>query len=347
MEHNPDDAEQNQYRACGFKFRAPMKLMNGQQRAIPLYLLLAILFFVWNSGVALSDPPPPPPSASPDVKTGIVTGRFVVQGGGSMAGGKVMLYNSKAGPPPNIALYKRVPSLIVEIDSEEGFQGTLPVGKYYLVAIKRNSGKHFGRPQQGDYSFRYSKPGSRELNQFSIKEGDRFDFGTLEAHPWQESRMDAMSVSTAIEGTLTDMEGKPVENVLVFAFTTPRMQGRRPKFISEKTEKDGKYSLMIAGDATYFLMARDTMGGGQLREGETIGVYGTPTPVGVAIKTGEIVKGINFKVTKMKHRGPVETESSEQEPDPTEQGSQNPSLRPLTLPGTQLEKSSPEKAGSK
>lgn len=303
----------------------------------------AAILAVWHGSIAFSAPLSSPSHTPPKIKTGTVTGRFVVQSGGSMSGGTVMLYNADTGPPPLIAQYKRVPTRIVGIDQDSAFQATMPVGTYYLAAVKRNSGRQFGKPLPGDYSFRYYKPDSLELDTLSINEGERIDLGTLEAHPWQEHRMDTRQSSTAIEGTLTDMEGRPIENALVFAFSTPRMQGNRPKFISEKTGKDGRYSLMIAGDATYYLMARDKMGGGQLQEGEIIGVYGTQKPVGVAIKTGETVKGIDFKVARMERRGPADTVGSGKEPDPTGQVSRNPSMLPsANPPGSLLEKKQPE-----
>ena len=294
-----------------------------------LSVLFAILFLLLSAGTSHSDNQPDPNAKSVQPKTGIVTGKFVGNGKESMAGGQVIFYKAGVEPPPNITRYIRVPlpRLTSKIQPDGSFRAELPGGKYFFGAIKRNSGKQFGMPSKGDYYYRYYKPNSRELQEFSVNEGDYIDFGTLEARPFR-GRVKALSAQTAIKGRLSDMDGKPVENCLVFAFPTPQMLRQLPLFVSSKSGKNGEYILNVAGDSTYYLLARDVMGGGQVKEGGLIGFYGEQKPVGVTIQSGAIVKNIDIKVKRMGHRGPELQPGEDQKIDPRNKGIRKPSGLP-------------------
>lgn len=217
-----------------------------------------------------------------------------------------MFYNAGNSQPPDTQKYIRVPSLISEILPDGIFSVELPVGKFYFFAVKRKSGGKYGKPQLGDYWFRFREENSIALKQFTISEGELIDFGILEAFPWQGKMVKPLTENTTIEGTIRDMNGNPVNNGVVFGYPTPRMQGQRPLFVSNFTGIDGKYILRVVGDRIYYLMVRGVIGGGRLAVGEITGVYGENEPLGISVKTGETVGEKDIKVSKVTPRNPRE-----------------------------------------
>jgi hypothetical protein len=155
-------------------------------------------------------------------------------------------------------------------------------------------------PQEGD--FRYLDRDDKGVPRpYVLNDGDIVDVGTLQADRFRKKDLPAQA-TTAIEGTITDLAGKPVENVMVLAFSASR-KDKRPLFISDRSKKDGTYVLRIA-EGAYYLRARDVYGGGQPRLGGFMGNYGEKEPVAVPVKNGEIVKGIDIKVFAVQVRAP-------------------------------------------
>lgn len=268
-----------------------------------LFLLLVILLSIMSTVTA--QPVSPPQSSTPKempFKTGTVSGRFVVKDEIPAAVGQILFYSAEPGQSPRLSQFMRVPDLIVDTDYDGYFFAELPEGEYYLTAIKRNSGKMLGKPEKGDHYFRLRKEHSEELEILSVTEGNQIFLGNLAAVPWGNKKINTPQGRTVIKGTLLDVEGKPVEHGIIFAFSTPQMQGSRPEFVSSQTGKEGKYILKIAGGHTYYLMARDVLGGGQLAEGAIIGIYGDKAPSAVKIASGETIEGLDIVVTRMMRR---------------------------------------------
>jgi len=281
--------------------------MSKQAGRIFLSLSVVILFFYCGISLAQSDLPAPIDPAAELAKTGTVSGRIIVKDGGSMAGGNVLFYSVEQGPPPKKNKYIRVPSLVGEIGPDGSFSVELPVGRFYFSAVKRNSGEKYGKLQKGDYRLSLKDENNSAFKEFSLTEGQHIDLGILEAIPKQNwSVKPFMDTLTTIEGSLLNMDGNPVTNGVVLGYSTPRMQGQRPLFVSNFTGIDGKYTLRVAGGSTYYLMAREILGGGKLEVGEIIGVYGEYEPVGVSVKAGEAVGGINITVSRVQPRNPRE-----------------------------------------
>lgn len=279
-------------------------------QTIALFFFLSVLTSLthWESALAQIVVATPPDSKAAAKRTGTVSGQFSVDKGRDMAGGNVMFHNAESGMPPKFSQYTRVPSLTTVINSDGTFRAELPVGKFFLFAIKKNSGKKFGKPRKGDYLFKLREENSLALTAIHIREGEHLDLGILKAVAKGDKKKPAnpLSEHSAIEGTIRDAYGNPVNNGTVFAFPSSRMQGQRPLFVSEPTEGDGKYSLRVAGERTYFLMARDVLGGGKLGVGEIIGVYGGNIPVGIPVKTAETVAEKDIAVVTVQPRGPKE-----------------------------------------
>jgi len=209
-----------------------------------------------------------------------------------MANSVVFIFSDASGPPPSFNKYWRVPDEIVKTDAEGRFIAKLSEGKYYIGAIKRKSGEEIGPMQEGDLFLPFHEGSAPK--QYTVVNGTKTDLGTIKgAVPYKKLSNRSMEGVTAIEGTVTDSRGKPVENALVFAFLTPAMVGK-PLFISEKTGKDGRYILMVHQGGNYYLKIRNTYGGGALKAGEIMGSYGQEKPMAVEVKTGTVAKGFNI-----------------------------------------------------
>jgi hypothetical protein len=233
-----------------------------------------------------------------------VTGTLTSKDAVPMAGGLIHFFNVETGPIPNPDKYWRVPDAIAELNGKGEFTIELPEGKYYLGAIKRLSGKKgVGPPLVGDLFFISSdETGAPKV--YQVKQGEEIDIGTIsEATPFKGWAM--QDDITAIEGKVL-VNGEPAEGALVFAYAAPRMFGK-PDFVSDKTDKDGRYVLRVPEGGDYYLMSRDIYGGGPPTEGSIMGVYGKQkTPTAVRVYKGETKKGIDIVAVKFPGRGPRE-----------------------------------------
>jgi hypothetical protein len=233
---------------------------------------------------------------------GIITGRLLIKGGAPLAGGRVYVFNDASGPPPSHVNYWRVPDYIAQIDDEGNFSIELPLGKYYLGAIKRISEEKIGPPADGDYFF--ASADERGLPKpYVVKNGEKIELGIIsEAVPFQKRAVTPDAEITAIEGTVLNAEGKSVEGALVSAQLTHLRTGRHPLFTSERTGKDGHYILKVHDGGNYYLRVRNMHDKGPPAAGEMIGAYGGKEPLAVVIKKGQIIKGIDITVVQFRGR---------------------------------------------
>ena len=215
-----------------------------------------------------------------------------------MTGAQVLLFNMAVGPPPASDKYLRIPDVTTTIDSDGKFSVAVAAGKYYLVMRKRADENTVGPPQDGDLQF-YSRDKKGAARHFLVKAGMKTDIGTItESTVFQKKPSLHEKGMTAIEGTVTDEQGLPVEGVRVFVYVSPEMKGK-PQYASEGTGKDGKYLINVYEKGTYYLKARSHYGGGKPSEGEFLGGYGKPAaPEVVQVKKGKIRSGVDIK-TKM------------------------------------------------
>lgn len=234
---------------------------------------------------------------------GRITGTLLKKEGGPMANGTLFLFNEKTGPPPAPEKYWRVPDEIVRLDAEGKFSASVPAGTYYLGAIKRFEGEELGALKEGDF-YLANRDEKGVLRKYTIKDGETTEIGTLaKAVPFKRKKPLKNESITAIEGTVVNEAGKPVERALVFAYVSPTMVGK-PLFASERTGTDGKYLLRVAEGGTFYLKSREVYGGGAPKAGEIIGGYGEREPTPVKVDTGKTVKGIDLKVIHFRGQGP-------------------------------------------
>ncbi len=266
-------------------------MMTTRWRSIPL--LFFLILSLGSRIFAQSDP-----SHGHDSR-GIITGKILIRGGGPLAGGMVFFYDALTGPAPFRNQIRRLPTFKADIDADGNFRAELSPGKYYMKAMKRNSGDVLSL-NEGDYIY-FSVDDKGKAKEYAIKSGETLNIGTIaEAVPYKQTEE---IIITAIQGVITDTKRNPVKGVSVFAFLDPTLSGK-PLYFSKRTGPDGAFELRVP-EGTYYLRARSKLRGGPPGLGEFFGVFGGNTPVSVSIKDGEIEKGIYITVTTFPGRGPA------------------------------------------
>jgi len=224
--------------------------------------------------------------------TGTVMGQIGIKDVGPMMGGTIFFYDSASGPAPSSAKYWRVPTHSFRVDTNSRFTAKIPEGTYYIGAIERKSGESLGPPQEGDYFF-IGRDKNGKPKELTVWSNSVVDLQMLSgAEPFTRATL-AQKGITAIQGVLRDDYGQPMEGMLVFAYGTPEMFDR-PLFVSERSDKNGKYLLRVAGGGRYYLKARADSGGGP---SSFMGVYKDGAPL--AVKKGRTRRGANITVFKV------------------------------------------------
>jgi hypothetical protein len=250
--------------------------------------LLLILFagFIFSSAVFAAD--------APQGRTGVITGRIVIKDVGPMMGGTVFFFNETDGPPPSATKYWRVPTEAFSIDENAGFAAVLPEGRYYMGAIERLSDEPLGPPHEGDYFF-ISQDKKGKPKKYTVKKDITTDLGIVSgAKPFKRASLAKKGI-TAIEGRILGEKGVPAEGMMVFAFSTPTMVGR-PLFVSERSDKEGRYLLRVHKGGKYYLRARANYGGGPPAVDEPMGVYKDGKPI--VLNTGQRKKGVDISLIR-------------------------------------------------
>jgi len=235
-----------------------------------------------------------------EYETGWIEGQLMIKDRGAMSDGMVVFFDARSGPPPSLDRYFRIPDEVGVLDAEGKFRVPLMPGKYYMGAIKRISGEKAGPPLDGDY-FSISQDKEGKPLAYVIEKGKDLNIGTIsDAVPFKRTIAEGV---TGISGIILDMTSNPVEGAIVFAYITETMTGL-PPFTSYKTGKDGKYFIGFDKGGKYYLRVRDIYGGGPPIPGAIMGAYGETSATAVAVKTGEITKGIDIKVVRHLEMGP-------------------------------------------
>lgn len=175
-------------------------------------------------------------------------------------------------------------------DAQGIFEAELQPGTYYLVARKRAGGAFRGPLRDGDFFGYYTD------NPLVIKEGElsRVAIAMLEV-PEKISRLAASIFGeTSISGKVVDANGQPVGGVWVLLYSDPMMLNR-PLYVSQPSAADGSFVLSFPNGGTYFLAARDTLGGPPA-PGQLYGRYLGSRDSSVRLLSGQKLSGIELLV---------------------------------------------------
>ena len=237
-------------------------------------------------------------SLAAEAKQGTLSGKWITKEHGPMTDGQVLLFNTAKGPAPASSKFLRLPDVGVQIDSAGAFSTDLPPGKYYLVMRKRSNPNSAGPPEEGDLQF-YARLKNGNPKIFTIKAGKTTNIGTITvAAPFRKEKNVAKDGMSGIEGTITDEQGKPVAGARVFVYESEGMLGM-PRYASDKTGENGKYSLGLSSHGTYFLKARTHYGGGKPADGELMGsLEKSGGSSALVVEKGKISRGVDITVKR-------------------------------------------------
>lgn len=226
------------------------------------------------------------PAGDSFVETGIA-GR-VLHEGAPLSGAVVFVYTDLTSRLKGMGYLMAGPT-----DEEGFFEAALPAGTYYLLARHRQGRGITGPLQAGDFIGYF--PG----NPMVIREGEvgQVAIPVLEVPEKIEALAGELFGRTGIHGRVLNAEGKPVAGLRVLLYADPQMLNR-PLFVSRPTGDDGRYLLSFPVGGTYYLAARDTLGGAP-GPGELYGTYDGSPDHAVTIETGEIREGLDIVVGEM------------------------------------------------
>ncbi len=230
---------------------------------------------------------PQPKAAEPLIDTGILG--HVSANGKPVAGVVISVYTDLTTQLKGQGLGMTAPT-----DENGRFEAMVQPGTYYLVARKRQSGSYMGPLQAGDYFGYYPE------NPVRISEGQvlRVPIALIEV-PEKVSRLaENLFGETSIRGRVVDIDGQPVAGVRVLLYGDPMMLNR-PLFISQPTAADGRYLVSFPEGGTYWLAARNQIGGPPV-PGELYGRFHGSRDGSIQLKTGQDLTEVTLTVEEMR-----------------------------------------------
>jgi len=246
------------------------------------------IFLIMSASVVFAE-------QSPQAGIGTLSGKVMIKKNTPMANGIVLLYNSYLGPPPHPYKYWRIPDMIISTEKTGSFSVDLPEGTYYMMIAQKSPDGEIGPPSKDEFLYFHSdKEGNAAP--LIIEAGKKLELGTLAtAFFWTADKVEREKGVTSASGIVTDDSGKPVKNVIVFAYLSREATGR-PAFVSDRTDKDGKFIIRFFEGGTYFLKVRGVIGGGKPRTGEFTNVTREFKPTMIEVKKDEKLKDVKLQV---------------------------------------------------
>lgn len=249
-------------------------------------VIIFFLFFSVSASFAEQSLPP---------GIGNLSGKVMVNDKSPMSNGMVLLYSQYQGPPPHPYKYWRIPDMIISTGQDGSFSIDLAEGTYYMMIAQKSPDGEIGPPSKDEFLYFHSDKGGN-ASPIIIKSGTKSELGTLSgAFFWTADKVEREKGVTSASGVVTDDSGKPVKNVVVFAYLFSEAAGR-PAFISDRTDKDGKFIIRFYEGGTYFLKVRGVIGGGKPLAGEFMNVTKDFEPTMISVKKDEKLKDVKLQV---------------------------------------------------
>jgi len=228
----------------------------------------------------------PAVSVEPRIETGVLG--VVLLDGKPVPGAVVFIYPDLNDELKGFGLGMAAPT------ADDGvFEVPLSAGTYYLVARVRLSGGFAGPLKAGDL-FGYAP-----LNPVVLKEGEvaRVSIPVIEVPEKVSRHADKLFGNTRISGRVVDAEGKPVKGIKAMLYADSMMLDR-PLYVSQPTGPDGTFVLSFPEGGTYYLAARDKLGGTPA-PGELYGRYDGRPDHSIYVLSGKEKKGIKIVVEEV------------------------------------------------
>ena len=171
----------------------------------------------------------------------------------------------------------------------------LPESAYYVVARKRAAGGGPGPLAEGDlYGYYADNPvqvhvgTAVEIALEMVSKGR--EVGNADGRPRPSG--------TRIAGRITDAAGAVVRGVYAFAYEEKVMAHKKPAYISQEVDGQGRYVIHLSRAGTYYIGARSAYGDSP-GKGEWYGRYDGTTDHGVTVGEGASAAGIDIRVERI------------------------------------------------
>ncbi len=223
---------------------------------------------------------------------GHIAGSVMSRDGAPVAEGVVLFFSDALGPAPDVNKFMRTPESIAHTDRHGNFKMELSEGKYYVGAMKSLSGKWGGPPREGDMFF-ISRDADNSPKLYEVHKDRPLDIGSMmEPEPVEVRSAEGI---TAVEGVVYGMNGNPLEDVVVFAYTGSVLdQGLA--FVSGYTLSDGAYVLRIAEGGKYNLNVMGAFGSVFPGTGMTITDDGSEVSESISVDTGAVNSNVDIVI---------------------------------------------------
>jgi|GEM_PF-372931 len=181
-----------------------------------------------------------------------VSGVVYDEKGERLSGGAVYFYASAADG------FRGMPAFFAPIGADGSFRARIRKGTFFVVARRRASGELFGPTEIGDHFGYYPR------NPVRLEEGQarglRIDAVKRLAFLERFEGSPPAPPSLLLQVRVEDGQGRPVPGVRVLAYRDGAMTGH-PAAVSPRSGSDGIAELPLAGGGTYYLLARERLGG--------------------------------------------------------------------------------------
>jgi len=226
------------------------------------------------------------PQTEPRVETGVMG--TVTWNGKPVAGASASIYPDLSSQLKGFGMGMSAPT-----DENGFFEVPLEPGTYYLIVRQRQSGAYAGPLRAGDLFGYY--PG----NTLALKEAEvaRIAIPLIEVPEKVERFAASLFGNTTITGTIVDKDGTPLEGLRALLYKDMMMLNR-PEYVSQPTGKDGKFVVSFPKGGTYYLAARNVLGGTPA-PGELYGKYAGTRDGSIFVRTGKNLKKIRIAVEEV------------------------------------------------
>lgn len=218
-------------------------------------------------------------------------GGVVTRGGAGVAGVQVKLYLDAESAFRGMGYAAAPPT-----DERGAFSfDHLPESAYYVVARKRGAGTGPGPLAEGDLY------GSYADNPVQVRGGTAVEIALeLVVKGREVGNADGRPrpSGTRIAGRITDAAGAVVRGVYAFAYEEKVMAHKKPAYISQEVDGQGRYVMHLDRAGTFYVGARSAYGDSP-GKGEWYGRYDGTTDHGVTVEAGASAEGIDIRVERI------------------------------------------------
>jgi hypothetical protein len=226
------------------------------------------------------------PESEPRIETGVMG--YVTWNGEPVAGASASIYPDLSSQLKGFGMGMSAPT-----DENGFFEVPLEPGTYYLIVRQRQSGAFAGPLRAGDL-FGYF-PGNR----IALKQGEvkQIAIPLIEVPEKVERFASSLFGNTTVSGIIVNQDGQPLEGLRALLYKDEMMLNR-PEYVSQPTGPDGKFVISFPQGGTYFLAARNVLGGTPA-PGELYGKYAGTRNGSIFVKTGKKLKKITITVEEV------------------------------------------------